>query len=356
MDEVACALLDRIAASRDAGDADHLVLADHLMQSGHARWGELVALACAEARGTLTRGQRHRLFLLRGDARSWLGPVKAVTFRRRLDRGLLVATGVDARRRGIVAAAAGHLAWRTVREVELHEQARWAGHFQTTDEIAAVLRQLPALAALRGATMDIVLALGGAPPLPVRELELFLYRHSAEPMYLGVHELLGGPAFANVRGLALGSGLYRDRSFDPAELDWWLGDAPIAARLEALRVGFVPRLETWRQALDRRARPALRACRANNFAGHFALARDAAGRWSRLSASYGREAAFVAPRQLDALEPELAQLAPGSLTSIELRIGPALRPDAEQRLPRIAAHQPHASIELSCATADPPRA
>lgn len=357
MDEVARALLDRIAASPGgggSGEADHLVLADHLMQHGQPRWGELVALACAEARGTLTRSQRHRLFLLRGDPGPWLGPVKPVTFRRRFDRGLLVATGLDGRRPGLVAASAGHLAWRTVREVELHEHARWAGHFRAPDEIAAVLRDLPALRTLRGVTMDIVIALAGGAPLPIHTVELFLYRSGDDAMYQGVHAALGGPAFATVREVALGHGIYRDR-FEPAELDWWLAEAPITGHAEVLRLGFLPRLEVWRQGLARAARPVLRASSAHSYRGHFELARDAAGTWSRLSAGAALGAGLASPHRLDELEAELAEVPPGSLTAIELRAVPALREEVERRLPRIAALQPGAMIEPIWIAPDPPR-
>ncbi|HWO21002.1 MAG TPA: hypothetical protein VNO30_19680 [Kofleriaceae bacterium] len=360
MDEIARALLDRIAASRtgddggggdDDSDADHLVLADHLMQIGEPDWGELIALACAESRGALPSALRHRLFLLRGRARSWLGPVKAVTFQRRFDRGLLVATGVDARQPGMIAAAASHLAWRTVREVALHEHAYWAGHFRAGDEIAALLCQLPALAALRGVTMDVVLALSlawpGEAPLPVRALELFFYRPSDDPMYGDVHELLGGPVFAGVRDLALGAGIHRDRRLDPAELDWWLGAAPIMAHVEALGLGYVPDLEPWRLALARSARPGLRACRGRSAVTCFKLERDEAGAWTRLLARGRGDPSSLTPRRLDHLELELGQLAPGALTRLALQVPPALRGDLEPRLPRIAARQPRAAIEVT---------
>jgi uncharacterized protein (TIGR02996 family) len=351
VDEVARALLDRIAASPGDGDADHLVLADHLMQHGDPGWGELISLACAEAHGTLTRGQRHRLFLLRGDLR-WLGPIKAVTFHRRLERGLLVATGVDARRRGMIEASFGQLAWRTVREVTLHERARWAGHFCPHDELAALLRQLAALTSLHGVTSDVVRALAAGPPLALRELGLFLYRHSAEPMYGEVHEVLGGPVFDSVRELILGNGLYRERNADPAELDWWLGAAPITRHVEVLNVGHLPELELWRQALARSARPALRALRAHNLAMYFKLERDAGGRWSRLTARCRDRPGSTSPLRLDQLERALAPLAPESLTSLEVQVVPTLQPEAERRIARIAARQPGAALAVTSATAD----
>jgi hypothetical protein len=367
LDEIARALLDRIAASAGSGDgsgdrdADHLVLADHLMQIGEPAWGELIALACAEARGALPPALRHRLFLLRGRARSWLGPVKAVTFQRRFDRGLLVATGVDARQPGLIAAAADHLAWRTVREVALHEHAYWAGHFRAGDEIAALLHQLPALAVLRGVTMDVVLALAlawpGGPPLRARALELFLYRPSDDPMYGDIHALLGGPVFAGVRELALGAGIHRDRRLDPAELDWWLGTAPITAHVEALSLGYVPDLEPWRLTLARSARPVLHTCRGRSAVTYYKLERDAAGAWTRLLARGRGDPSSLTPRRLDHLELELGQLAPGSLTWIELQVPPALHADLEPRLARIAARQPRAEIAVTAAPAaadDPP--
>ena len=358
MDEIARALLDRIAASPAGGggdgdgDGDHLVLADHLMQIGHPGWGELIALACAEARGGLTKVQRHRLFLLRGDTRSWLGPVKAVTFRRRFDRGLLVAAGLDARRRGLIAASYGHAAWRTVREIALHEHARWAGHFRPNDEIAALLPRLSALAALHGVTIDLVRELAGGPPLAIRELGLVLYRHSAEPIYEEAHEILGGPVFERVRALVLGYGLSRDRRVDPAELEWWLAAAPIMRRVEALDLGYLPELETWRQALVRSARPALRICRAHDLGIFFKLARDPAGGWSRLVTRCRDLPSSTSPFRLEQLERALAPLAPGALTSLEIQVVPPQRAEAERRIARIAAHQPGAALEVTCATAD----
>jgi hypothetical protein len=350
VDEVACALLDRIAASPGGGDADHLVLADHLIQTGQPTWGELIALACAEARGALTRASRHRLFLLRGDPGPWLGPVKPVTFRRELDRGLLVATGIDGRRHGMVAASVGHIAWRTVREVQLHDHAWWAVHPRAADEIAAVLRGLPALASLRGVSMNIVLALGGAAPLPIRSLELFMPRH-ADPMDREGHEALGGPAFEGVRHLVLDHGAFRDRGFDPAELAWWLAAAPITRNVETLYLGFLP-LEPWRGAVALHARPALRTCRAYHRAGHFELVRDASGQFRHLSVSARYGTGFSAPRQLDTLEAELAQLAPASLTQLRLVVTPSMRAEAELRLARLAARQPGAALELITASPD----
>ena len=356
VDEVAYALLDRIAASTREGDADHLVLADHLMRIGHQHWGELIVLACAEARGELSREQRHQLFLLRGDARAWLGPVKAVTYRREIDRGMLVGTGLDARRRGMIAAAAEHPAWRTVREVALHEHARWAGHFRANDEIIALLRRLPALAKLRGVTMDVVLALGlaaaEAEPLRVRALELFLYKRNTDAIYREVHESLGGLAFETVRELALGAGFYRDGNVDLTELDWWLAAPPIMRRIEALELGYVPQIGPWREALTRNARQALRVCRAYTLTAGFQLERDAAGGWTRLTARCGEEPRTTSRWQsrLDQLEHELATIAAGSLTSLELRVSPELLPEAERRLEQIAMRQPYAEITATGAT------
>lgn len=329
------------------------------MQRGHASWGELIALSCAEARGALTQAQRHRLFLLRGDPRSWLGPVKAVTFRRQIDRGLLIATGLDGRQRGIVAAAAGHAAWRTVREVALHEHARWAGHFRANDEIVALLRGLPALRSLRGVTMDVVLALASAAAgsgtaaarLPVRALELFFYSHNTDAMYDDVHEILGGPVFEAVRELALGSGLCRHSDVDEAELDWWLRDAPITRHVEALRLGYLPQLELWWQALARAARPVLRACHAHNLALDVALERDAAGSWSRLTARCRHQPTSTSALRLDQLEHQLALLPPGALAQIELQVPEAIRPETERRVARLAALRPEAAIAVTAARA-----
>ena len=355
VDEVAYALLDRIAAAEGGGgDADHLVLADHLMQIGHASWGELIMLSCAEARGTLSKVLKHRLFLLRGEPRAWLGPVKAVTYRREIDRGLLVATGLDGRQQGVVAAAAEHPAWRTVREVALHEHARWAGHFRANDEIVALLRRLPALARLRGVTMDVVLALAGAAaaPLRVRALELFFYSRNTDAIYREVHEILGGPAFETVRELALGSGIARSgNAVDREALDWWLGGAPILRHVEALQLGYLPHLEPWREALTRCASPALRVCRARNLVTSFQIERDAAGGWTRLTARCQEEPRATSTLRIDQLERELATIAPGSLAAIEIQVSPALQPEAERRLERIATRQPGATITVTGATA-----
>jgi hypothetical protein len=358
VDEVACALLDRIAASTGDGDADddRLVLADHLMQIGHRSWGELIMLSCDEARGPLTRELRHRLFLLRGDSKAWLGPVKAVTYRREIDRGLLVATGLDGRRRGMVAAAEGHPAWRTVRHVSLHEHARWAGHFRANDEIVELLRRLPALTELRGVTMDIVLALAtaDAAPLRVRALQLFLYKSATDALYREVNEILGGPAFETVRELALGWGIHRtDHRVEPEELGWWLGGAPIMRHVETLRLGILPELELLREALARRASRGLRACHAQSWAMSYAFERDAAGGWSRLTARLGDDPHTAAGIRIDRLERELATLAHGSLAAIEICVPAALRPGVERRVEQIATRQPDAAITVTEAAARP---
>lgn len=107
-------LLDAIVAAPD-DDAPRLVYADWLGDRGDDR-GEVIALACLDAKHLLEHADRARLnALLQTNEAQWLGPVAQVAQGRRWVRGFLEECTLARAAPGVVEPALEHPAWSLVR-------------------------------------------------------------------------------------------------------------------------------------------------------------------------------------------------------------------------------------------------
>ena len=139
-------LLDAIVAAPD-DDGPRLVYADWLGDRGDDR-GEVIALACLDARHLLECADRARLnALLQTNELQWLGPVAQVAQGRRWIRGFLEECTLARAASGVVEPALEHPAWSLVRT--LH--ARRA--FLSTGDLARLVSQR-ALRSLESLALD----------------------------------------------------------------------------------------------------------------------------------------------------------------------------------------------------------
>ena len=147
------ALLERIADTD--GDDARLVYADWLLERGDPQ-GELIALAClARPLAPAEAARRAELELLRD---AWLGPVAAVAQQRTWEHGMLATCALGRSTSGVVDAAVGHRAWRTVRSLDAR------GRYLAAPDLVRLVAQ-PALHVVRelAVTMPVALELAFVP-------------------------------------------------------------------------------------------------------------------------------------------------------------------------------------------------
>jgi uncharacterized protein (TIGR02996 family) len=265
-------LLDAIAAEPEGQDAARLVYADWLLERGDDN-GEMIALACAEARRRLDGAERARLDELCVTRHTrWLGPVAAVTMQQRWSRGLLDACTLGKNAPGVVAPALGHRAWSTVTRLD------GRGAFLATDDVVALVTQ-PALRSLRSLTISLAVAqkLARQPSSPALE-------RLTELAIIGPPSSLPKLVFPSLRRLAINA--------DPG--DAWapaLFARPFGATLTSLVILGHNRalLADWLQLLERHAGPELvelrlqwawRALEGNDFESHIRVRRGEGGAWA----------------------------------------------------------------------------
>lgn len=289
MDRERCQLLID-AACRSGDVATRLVLADALLEAGMTAWAEFIQLSC---KGHLSPAEQHRLRMLRGNRRQreWLGPIAPVTIRERraYDRGLLDVCTVDVRGGARLEATLGQLPWRSVRRVVFNTEVVTPQPEHAIEDKARFVRspELVALRELGGVPSEVVLALAGGEPLPLRSLGMWTARAITHASYADARAALASPAFARVTHLVVGFRDYGPVWQDaPPNLDWFVGSA-LAERVEVLELLCFGRpLEAWQTLLDDQAPAKLVECRLSE--GRWAwrdhhptvrLVRDASGRF-----------------------------------------------------------------------------
>ena len=147
LDPIEQALLDRIAESNDR--ADRMVYADWLLERGDPQ-GELIAMFAAGRR--LTDDEARRTGELETSAKSWLGPVARVALRPTWAHGMLDTATLGRAASGVVDAALGHRAWRTLRVLDAR-----SGYLALSDAVRLVTQ--PVLRNLRKLVASLPLAL-----------------------------------------------------------------------------------------------------------------------------------------------------------------------------------------------------
>jgi uncharacterized protein (TIGR02996 family) len=351
-------LLARIRASPDDDDLRR-VLADWLLERGDVR-GELIQIQLEKHAGrgndkTQKRILRRERELLRGDRSAFLDGLNddAIVVRATetvFERGFLAECACDA---WSFPTVAEHPAWATVRALAF-EYWIHGSRLASAESLVRWLGVAKSARSIDGVPPDVALAFARDARPAIEHLSLASALGAVDDAGSGLVRADGdrvavapfdGPGLASLKRFGVRSMVARDGAARMAPWTEWLHTMPFLSRLEELEVdGAVPLGDAlaWADSHARELRRLVvmhdaRVERRYRFGWHIALARDAAGRLSRL------EAIWWAPERpsLHQLLLALESLPPDVLTEVKIvHAGKSVGFDVILRLRPALARQP----------------